>query len=70
MSDQEYRLDMSVVKSSLKSEDKTKSYEYWLQHSIEERLRAATFLIAYAYGYTPETMPPMDKTVFSSRKRK
>ncbi len=70
MKKQTYRLDKTAYKASLKSEDQSKSYEYWQKHSIEERLRAATYMIAYAYGYTPDTMPPMDKTYFKKRSRK
>jgi hypothetical protein len=41
---------------------------YWLKKSPEERLAAAAFLIAQAWGYAYEKPPRMDKTVFSMRK--
>jgi hypothetical protein len=41
---------------------------YWLETSPDERLAAAGFLIAQAWGYASGNPPKMDKTVFSMRK--
>jgi len=43
-------------------------YEYWKDKSIEERLRAATYLISVAYNYPFNNPPRLDRTVFSMRK--
>ncbi len=43
--------------------------DYWMSRSPEERMAAAWYLIATAWGFDPHNPPPMDKTVFSCKKR-
>ena len=63
-----YRLDKTAFRrlSFLEADQNT---GYWRTKSVVERLAAAWYLIATAWGFDPDNPPPMDKTVFSCRKR-
>jgi hypothetical protein len=41
---------------------------YWLEKTPDERLAAATYLIAQAWGYDPAKPPRMERTFFFMRK--
>ena len=56
------------VRQSAESADNQTAY--WLRKSYEERLIAAYHLSLRAYGYDPQDSPKMEKSLFSSRKRK
>jgi len=43
---------------------------YWLQKSVKERLQAAWYLIAGAWGFDPGDTPRMDKNAFGMRKHR
>ena len=62
-----YKLDRGAF--ALKSfEEASRNTEYWRNQSPAERLRAATWLSFWAFGFDPENPPRMDKTKFSMRK--
>jgi hypothetical protein len=62
-----YRLDKTYGKAQTFTEaDNNK--DYWLLKNVSERLKAAWFLIASAYGFQLENPPRLDKTKFCMRK--
>lgn len=64
MKDFRYRLDRTAHHAGTHQEAEV--YHARSQpETLEERLRAAMYLNAIAYGYDPEHPPRMDKTVFS-----
>lgn len=66
--DKKYRLDKSVFK--IKSfEEASNNYAYWSKKSPEDRLRAANYLIASAYGFPVDQWPRMEKRFTGARKR-
>jgi hypothetical protein len=65
-SDPKYRLDRTVFKAT-NAKDADDHVTEWKNKSYLERLEAAWFLINQVYGTTSKT--PLDRTVFSIRKR-
>jgi len=63
---EEFRMDKTAFKAT-NAEDADDHVSEWRNKSLTERLNAAWFLIRHAYG--AEAEKPMDKTVFSMRKR-
>lgn len=62
-----YRLDKTYGKAQTFNEADN-NIEYWLQKDVSERLKAAWFLIASAYGFSLGHAPRFDKTKFAMRK--
>lgn len=63
-----YRMDKTVFKATTHEEaEQAKIFDK--DTPLAERIRQAWFLTLYAYGYSPENPPRMDKTVFVHRKR-
>ena len=67
MENKPYRLDRTKFKAqSFEAADN--QYEYWQKKTIEERLRAAHYLISVAYDFDINNPPKLDRTAFSARK--
>ena len=60
-----YRLDRNVSKAMTvqEADDEMKNYH---KFSLEERLRAAYYLISVAYDFPISDPPRIDKTVFKA----
>lgn len=54
---------------SFKAEDRNNDLAYWSKVDINERLRAANYLISVAYDFDLQNPPSMDKSIFKARKR-
>tara|TARA_R110001599_G_scaffold81639_2_gene220299 strand:+ start:34187 stop:34384 length:198 start_codon:yes stop_codon:yes gene_type:complete len=54
---------------SFKAEERNNDLVYWSKVDINERLRAANYLISVAYDFDLQNPPSMDKSIFESRKR-
>ncbi len=63
------RLDKSVYWAGTHEENEGRIKAYWQNKTIRERLEAAAYLNAQAWGYDVNNPPKMDKTVFSCRKQ-
>lgn len=64
-----YRLDKTYFKSQTFQEaDYQKSY--WTRQEVDERLRAAWYLISCVYRFNLDNPPRLDKRIFSMRKHK
>ncbi len=63
----DYKLDRNQFKVNTFAEA-SNSYEYWKNQSINERLKAATYLTLKAWGFNPDNPPALDRQVFSMRK--
>ena len=63
-----FRLDKTAFRMGKASEEWLQKNEY-AALTPHERLRIAGYLIAAAYNFPEGEWPPMDKTIFSSRKR-
>jgi len=63
-----YSLDRTAF-SAYKAEESKTDYSYWKGQSLEERLKAANYLIASAYSFDIQNPPKFDKTVFKASKR-
>lgn len=63
-----FKFDRSAY-NSFKASDHINDLDHWLKRTPEERLKAAYYLNAIAFGFDPENEPRVDKTVFSARKR-
>ena len=63
----QFRMDKGFSKAQ-SFEEADNQYAYWKDKSPEERLAAAAFLIAQAYGMPDFLHEKMDKTYFSVRK--
>jgi len=61
------RLDRTKFKRQT-FEEADDQLEYWLSKTVEERLKAAHYLICMAWGLDPENPPRLDRTKFSMRK--
>jgi hypothetical protein len=62
-----YRLDKTYGKAQTFNEaDDNRGY--WLQKDASERIKAAWFLIASAYGFSLDHPPRIDKSKFTMRK--
>jgi hypothetical protein len=64
--EEKFRLDRTVFAAS-NATDADNHMKYWKDKTYSERLEAAFFLINQAYGIDANT--PLDRTVFSVRKR-
>ncbi len=64
-----YKLDRTAFKIQ-SPEDAACNYSYWKDKSVEERLRAAWYLIMYAYRCDPENPPRLDRTAFQIREKR
>lgn len=62
-----YKLDRTAFKA-FTFEEADNHYAYWENISLKERLEAAYYLIQSAYGYIGSDLPPVDRTLFSTRK--
>lgn len=62
-----FRMDRTKFKMQTFKEA-SHQLEYWRSKSIEDRLRAAYYLISVAYNFDVKHPPKMDRTVFSMRK--
>ena len=62
-----YRLDRTKFKMQTHA-DASHQLEYWRSKPIEERLRAAYYLISVAYNFDVNHPPKLDRTSFSMRK--
>lgn len=63
-----YRLDKSAF--SIKNQStEPKSYNYWLNKTAEERLKAAWYLILSAYDCDEHNPPRLDRKVFHIKLR-
>ena len=62
-----YRLDRTKFKMQSFSEA-SHQLEYWKNKSLDERLKAAVYLISVAYGYDFDNPLRLNRTVFSMRK--
>jgi len=62
-----FRLDKTFGKAQT-FEEADNNRAYWLQKDPLERLEAAWYLTAMAYGISPDNPPPIDRTIFSMRK--
>ncbi len=63
----DFKLDKTAFKMG-SHKDSGNDRAYWLSKTPMERFEAAWYLISQAYGFDPENPPPMDKTLFSTRK--
>ena len=62
------KLDKTYFKKqSLESADNNR--KYWMSKTPMDRLIAAHRLSLRAYGYDPDSPPPMEKTHFEKRRR-
>lgn len=64
--EQKFRLDRTAFKAT-NAKDADDHVTEWKDKTYMERLEAAWFLINQMYGTTAKT--PLDRTVFSMRKR-
>jgi len=62
-----FRLDRSAFKIQT-HEQASKTSEYWLSKSPQERFDAAWFLICAAYDIDVKNPPRLDRSAFSMRK--
>ncbi len=62
-----YRLDKSAFKIQ-SFEEADQNFDYWKTKSVEERLKAAYYLISCAYNFPPDDPPKLDREAFSMRK--
>jgi thiol:disulfide interchange protein len=60
-----FRLDKTAIWCGTHKENEKRTFEYWQNKTIRERLEAAAYLNAQAWGYDVENPPKMDKTCFS-----
>lgn len=63
-----YRLDRTAFKRQ-SAEEADHQVAYWRTKSPLERLRAALWMNASAWGYSPGDPPPLNKDAFKARKR-
>lgn len=63
-------VDTGVISSRKMSEDGNIDYQFWFDKSIEERLAAAVAMIEVSFNTTNFTTQKVDRTIFSSYKRK
>lgn len=61
----DFKLDKTFYKATTLS-DAANNIDYWQTKTYRERLEAAHYLIKIAYRISE--FPPMDKTIFSTRK--
>lgn len=65
----DYKFDRTAFRmTTLKDADKANVFEKSVSYA--EHLRQAYYLIAQAYGFSMTDQPKLDRTHFSSRKRK
>jgi hypothetical protein len=64
--EQKFRLDKTVF-AATNFKDANNHISYWKDKTYHERLEAAFFLINQFYGINSKT--PLDRTVFSKRRR-
>ena len=62
-----FRLDRTKFKMQTFKEA-SHQLKYWKSKTIEERLRAAYYLISVAYNFDINNPPKLDRTAFSMRK--
>lgn len=67
MSEAPFRLDRTKFKMQTFKEA-SHQLEYWKTKTIEERLKAAYYLISLAYDFDINNPPRFDRTAFSMRK--
>ncbi len=67
MGESNYRLDRSKFKMQSFQEADNQS-KYWKTKTVEERLKAAWYLISVAFKFNLKDPPRLDKTAFSMRK--
>jgi len=63
-----YSFDRTSAES-FKAEDRNNDLAYWSKVDINERLRAANYLISVAYDFDLQNPPSMDKSLFEAKKR-
>ncbi len=63
-----YSFDRTSAES-FKAEDRNNDLAYWSKVDINERLRAANYLISVAYDFDLRNPPKMDKSLFEAKKR-
>ena len=63
-----YRLDRTAFRRQT-AEEADDQLAYWLTLPPQERLLAAKFLIARAWGFSPADVPRMDKSIFKAKRR-
>ncbi len=64
----DYSFDRSAFRA-YKAEESESDYSYWENRSIDERMKAGTYLIASAYGFEIGNPPKFDRGVFEAFKR-
>ena len=65
--DKKYKLDRTAFQAKT-FEEADNHYSYWENKTFKERLEAANYLIQSAYGYLGKSLPPVDRTYFTTRK--
>lgn len=63
-----YKLDRTAFRRQT-AEEADDQRAYWLALPPQERLRAAKDLIARAWGFSPDGVPPIDKALFKAKRR-
>jgi hypothetical protein len=63
----DFRMDKTSFWCGTHEENEKRTREYWQSKTLRERLEAAAFLNAQAWGYDVENPPKVDKTIFSHR---
>ena len=67
MKQNNYQLDrMKFKMQSFQEADM--QHDYWMTKSVEERMRAAYYLISVAFDFDINNPPRLDKNIFSTRK--
>ena len=67
MKPKQYRLDRTQFKMQ-SFQEADMQYDYWKKQTIEERMRAAYYLISVAFDFDINNPPRLDRTKFSMRK--
>lgn len=65
----QYKFDRSAFKAST-FQEAGNHYEYWKDKTFRERLQAANYLITFAYNFSMQDPPFLDRSYFTTRKFK
>jgi hypothetical protein len=62
------RMDKTFFKASKLDEEGNADYQYWFDKTVEERLAAATIMIAVSFREPDFIMKKVDRSFFWARK--